>query len=413
MTVLRGMIATAGGTALYAVVGNGFYSINSAGDRTSLGSLVSSIGYVDMKIGEQQLVIVDGPFGYTYNLTTLAFAQISDADFVGSARVAYVDGYYLFTEPQTQNFYISALEDASTLDALDATPVQGGPDRLVAVVGDHREAWLFGETTIEVWVNTGNADFPFERNDSAFIQNGLMAAFSAQSLDNTLFWLGRDERGGGQVFKSEGYRAVRVSTDAVEQQIQLFIRNGGDISRAIAYTYQQNGHAFYVLKIPGMTTCWAFDVATGFWHERADFVNGDYVLHRASMHAYCYGKNLVGSYEDGIIYEYDPDAFTNAGDTLVRDRISPHYAKKTMARTFFGNFELDCPVGGGDGDVMLRISNDGGENFGNWRASPISTGETTGKVRWTRNGSAFDRVWHVRCADDMPFAIIDAAIEAQ
>jgi hypothetical protein len=413
MTVLRGMVATAGGSNLYAVYGNGLYTVNSAGTRTSVGSLVSSTGYVDMKIGRDQLVIVDGNFGYYYNLTSGVLTQISDVNFRGSARVGYVDGYFLFTEPQSQRFYISASEDASTIDASDEVQIQGGPDKLIAVLNDHKEAWLFGENTIEVWVNTGNADFPFERNESAFIQTGLMAAFSAQSLDNTLFWLGRDERGGGQIFKSEGYRVVRISTDAVEQPIQKFIRDGGDISRAIAYTYQQGGHAFYVLKIPGMLTCWAFDVATGFWHERADFENGDYVLHRASMHAYCYGKNLVGSYEDGIIYEYDPLVYTNGTDPLVRDRISPHYAQKSMKRVFFGSFELDCPVGGGDGDVLMRVSNDGGENWGNWRTSAIATGLTRGKVVWNRNGSANDRVWHVRCVDDMPFAIVDAAIEAQ
>jgi hypothetical protein len=193
--------------------------------------------------------------------------------------------------------------------------------------------------------------------------------------------------------------------------IQEFIRGGGDISQAIAYTYQQRGHAFYVLKVPGMNTCWAYDVASGLWHERADFVNGDYVKHRASFHAYCYGKNLVGSYEDGIIYELDPTAYTNAGDTLVRDRISPHYAQKSLKRTFFGAFELDCTVGVEDGTVSMRISNDGGLNWGNWRDATVATGKTKGRVKWNRNGSARDRVWHVRCTDNMPFAIIDAAIE--
>jgi hypothetical protein len=145
-------------------------------------------------------------------------------------------------------------------------------------------------------------------------------------------------------------------------------------------------------------------------------VNGDYAQHRIRHHSYCYGKHL-GAGEDDIIYEYDVDANDNAGDVLVRDRISPHYATPRMDRIQFGAFELDCTVGKGKGDeeakVLLRYSNDGGLTWGNWREGTLGKlGERYARARFLRCGSARDRVWQVRCTDSVPFAIVNANIEA-
>ena len=145
-------------------------------------------------------------------------------------------------------------------------------------------------------------------------------------------------------------------------------------------------------------------------------MNGDYAQHRIRYHAYCYGKHL-GAGDDDVIYEYDVDANDNAGDVLVRDRISPHYATPRMDRIQFGAFELDCTVGKGKGDeeakVLLRYSNVGGLTWGHWREGTLGTlGERYARARFLRCGSARDRVWQVRVTDSVPFAIINANIEA-
>jgi hypothetical protein len=75
----------------------------------------------------------------------------------------------------------------------------------------------------------------------------------------------------GIVYRANGYTAQRISTHAVEWQIQQY----GNLSDAIAYTYQQDGHSFYVLIFPSANTTWVFDVATSLWHERAAFINGN------------------------------------------------------------------------------------------------------------------------------------------
>jgi len=414
--MIRGMVANTAGTVLFIVIGNGVFTSTPLGVRNQIGTLSTTTGTVSMKIGLTQLVIVDGRYGYVYDLDTKVFSSLDSAGWLGSNTVDYLNGYYTFIDPDSQTFYVSGIEDAAYLDVLEFATANTSPDFLVGQVVTGRTLLLFGEVSCEVWQESGDVDFPFAPNTAAYMEVGLLGVHTAKELDNSVYWLGRDERGAGMVFRLEGFRAVRVSTMAVEQKIQEAIRSGADMDKAVAYAYQQGGHSFYVLQIPTLDTTWVFDAAAQQWHERAEFVQGDYQQHRGRFHAYCFGRHLIGG-DDDIIYEYDVDANTNAGDVLVRDRISPHMATPSQDRLTFTRFELDCTVGNGvagqgQANVQVRYSNDGGIKWGDWRTASIgSVGETKARARFLRCGSARDRVWHVRCTDDTPFAIIGANIE--
>jgi hypothetical protein len=412
----RGLVANTSGTALYTVIENTAYRVLPDGDREEIGTLLTRRGTVGMRIGLNQLVIVDGPYGYVYDLAAGTFTQITSDGWLGSETVEYFSGYFVFIDPATQTFYKSALEDALTIDPLDFATANAAPDKLIGMAVTGKALLLLGEAVGEVWQDAGLADFTFQANTGALIQAGLLGAHTVKGLDNSIFWLGRDVGGAGIVYRLEGFQARRISTMAVEQAIQRAISDGEDMTKAVAYSYQQGGHSFYVLQVPGLDTTWCYDAASGQWHERAELVNGDYAQHRIRYHAYCYGKHL-GAGDDDVIYEYDVDANDNAGDVLVRDRISPHYATPRMDRIQFGAFELDCTVGKGKGDeeakVLLRYSNDGGLTWGNWREGTLGKlGERYARARFLRCGSARDRVWQVRCTDSVAFAIVNANIEA-
>jgi len=417
--MIRGLVANADGTALFCVQGQFLLSVDRSGVRTMRGTLSSRNGYVDMVIGANQLVITDGPNGYVYDLNTMAFNRIVNSGWLGSRRVAYVGGYFVFSQPNTQTWYISALENANSEDPLDFAQAPSSPDNIICPLADHGEAWLFGSATVEPWSHTGAADFPFEQNRGAIMQTGTIAPFSVCALDNTLYWLGRDQQGGGMVWRAQGYQPQRISNQGIEEVIQAVIEAGTDVTKAIAYAYQQNGRSFYVLTVPGLETTWAYDVAAGQWHERAelDLATGNYKPHRATHHAYCYGKHIVGD-ADNRLYMLDPDANTLAGDIMVRDRISPHYAQPSLDRIKFGQFELDCRVGAGklDGsgcDVLMRYSNDGGVSWEAWQTVNLgAVGEYQQRARFLRNGAARDRVWMVRCTDDSSFQLVGAKVQA-
>ena len=265
------------GAYAYVVSGDTLYKLNSNWAATALGTIANT-GPVSMTDNGTQLFIAANGPSYIYNTFTNVFQQINDIDFPGAVTVGYIDGYFVFNEPNSQKFWVTSLLEGTQVDPLDFASAEGSPDGLVALIVDHREVWLFGTTSVEVWYDAGTADFPLQRIQGAFNEIGCAAAYSVAKLDNGLFWLGADARGRGIVYRANGYSGQRVSTHAVEWQIQQY----GNLSDAIGYTYQQDGHSFYVLVFPSANTTWVYDVATQAWHERAGWDNGQFTRHRGN-----------------------------------------------------------------------------------------------------------------------------------
>lgn len=404
---VRGMFTTTQGQS-YAFTTNKVFRLSSDGTANQIGTIVAGTNPVEADANTSQLVLVDGPQGYIVTLATDALTQITAAGFYGSKSVAIIDDYALFVRSDTGQFYLSAIGDASDIDALDFATAESSPDDLVCVVSDHRQARLFGTHTTEGWFNSGAADFAFSRDQSSYSQIGCLSPYTARRASNSVIFVGNSEEGSGVVYMATGNAVQRISTHAVEESIQA----STDPALGVAFVYQDGGHLFYCLNMPGVPTQWVYDVSTQAWHERVELVAGDYAQHRATCHTYAFEKHLVGA-ADGKVYAFDRTAHTNDGAPLVRRRISPHNAGMALERVFYGTFEVDVTCGdvpsGAVPRVQMRYSNDGGRTWQDWRIREVGRiGEYTKRVRWNGNGSARDRVWDVQCTDDCAFSIISA-----
>jgi hypothetical protein len=236
---------------------------------------------------------------------------------------------------------------------LEFASAEGSPDNVVSILIDHKEAWIFGTNSIEVWYNSGAADYPLTPIQGAFNEVGCVAPYSVAKLDNGIFWLGADARGQGIVYRANGYQAVRISTHAVEWHIQRY----GNLSDAIAYTYQQDGHAFYVLIFPEADTTWVFDVATGLWHERAAWINGAFIRHRSNCQMSFNNEIVVGDFENGNLYALDLDTYRD-NDTVQRWlrtwRALPTSANN-LKRTAQHTLQLDLESGSLDPKEVINV----------------------------------------------------------
>lgn len=405
----------------YAVSGGGFYKIDSSWNATYKGAVANS-GPVSMVDNGTQLFIAAGSKGYIYNSSTDVFAEITDVDFAGAVTVGFIDGYFVYNQPNSQKFWVTSLYDGTSVDPLDFASAEGSPDNLVALIVDHREVWLFGTNSLEVWYDAGTSDFPLQRIQGAFNEIGCAAPFSVAKLDNGIFWLGADARGRGVVYRSQGYAGQRISTHAVEWQIQQY----SDISDAVAYTYQQDGHSFYVLNFPSADITWVYDVATQVWHQRAGWLNNQFTRHRGNCQMAFNGEIVIGDYLAGAIYAYDPTVYTEA-DTVqkwLRSWRALPTSQNNLRRTVQHSLQLDCQSGvgldnastvqGHDPQVMLRWSDDGGHTWSNehWR-SMGKIGQTGRRVIWRRLGMTVklrDRVYEVSGTDPVQIAIMGAEI---
>ena len=402
----------------YVVSGTELYRLDSSWNSLLIGNL-SGTGPVSMADnGTQMFIACNGP-SFIYNSTTEEFAQIADPDFPGAVTVGYLDGYFVFNEPNSQRVWVTSLLDGTAIDPLEFASAEGSPDQLVAAIVDHREAWLFGTNSIEVWYDAGSADFPLQRIQGAFNEIGLTAAYSVAKLDNGLFWLGADTRGQGIVYRSNGYTGKRISTHAVEWQIQQY----GDISDALGYTYQQDGHAFYVLVFPSEDTTWVYDVSTELWHERCAFEDGQLKRHRGNCQMAFNGEIVIGDYENSNVYAFDLNVYTDNGATQkwLRSWRALPTGKNDLNRTAQHTLQLDCETGvglntgqGSDPQVMLRWSDDGGHTWSNEHWSNMGKiGQYGYRTFWRRLGMTMkirDRVYEVSGTDPVKITITGAQL---
>ena len=402
----------------YAVSGSTLYQIDSSWTAIAKGAVDGS-GSVSMADNGTQLFIAANPQGYIYNAGTDTFQQITDPDFPGATTVGYIDGYFTFNEPNSQKIWVTQLLDGTSIDPLEFASAEGNPDNVVAVFVDHREVWVFGSNSTEVWYDAGLLDFPLTRIQGAFNELGCAAPYSIAKMDNQVYWLGKDARGQGIVYKAAGYIGQRVSTHAIEWQMQEY----ADLTDAVGYTYQQDGHSFYVLNFPSADTTWVYDVATGAWHERASLNNGQFNRHRANSQMFFNSTTVVGDYENGKIYEFDLNVYADDGapQKWLRSWRALPTGANNLARTIQHSMQLDCETGvglvsgqGSDPQVMLRFSDDGGHTWSNehWK-SMGAIGKYGKRTIWRRLGATMkirDRVYEVSGTDPVRIYIMGAEL---
>ena len=433
---------------MYVVSADKLYKVTPAYVVTLIGT-VSGTGPVSMADnGTQLFVACNGP-SYIYNSLTNVFQQITDPDFPGAVTVGYLDGYFVFNQPNSQKIWVTALLEGTQIDPLDFASAEGSPDGVVGIIVDHGQLWVYGTNSIEVWYNSGNADFPFSRIQGAFNELGCAASYSLAKMDNGLFWLGKDARGQGMVYRANGYAGQRISTHAVEWHIQQY----GNLSDAIGYTYQQDGHSFYVLIFPSADTTWVYDVATQAWHERAGFENGNFTRHRSNCQVFFNNMVMVGDYENGKVYSFDLDDYSDNGSIQkwLRSWRALPTGQNNLKRTAHHSLQLDLETGVGlsgndptvpfppegptlvldfinqqydiyqpnfvqgfNPQVMLRWSDDGGHTWSNEHWVSIGKiGEYYRRAIWRRLGMTMklrDRVYEVSGTDPVKIAIMGAEL---
>lgn len=307
----------------------------------------------------------------------------------GTKTVSYMNGRFICCQPNSQNFYVSEVLDGFTWDALNVQTVDSNPDRVIGEIVSHNELIVFCELSGETFYDSGTIPSPFVRNVSGVFEVGCTAPYSIAKIDNSVMWLGKSTTGQGIVYRLQGYTPMRMSTFSIEYAIQQMT----DITDAIAFTYQQDGHHFYVITFPtgGRTFC--FDANTQLWHERAGFTAGVFVQWEARGYGFFDNKHLVYDYLEGKIYSLNLSAFTDNGVTRkwVRSWRAP---ASDMKRVCHNKLTLEAEMGvgltgGAEPQVMLKYSNDGGHTWSadNWRDLGIgSTGQYSRRAFWHRLG---------------------------
>ena len=342
----------------------------------------------------------------------------TDGAFEGGGTVDISDNYFVYNKPNSQLWAASDLLSPIT-DPLSFASKDGSPDDLVAIIVDRREVYLLGEMSSEAWLDVGSVPFPFQRIQGSSTQQGIAAAYSCARVGNSFAYVSKNNRGEATIVQMNGYIPQRISTHAVENTLV-----GQDVSDAIAWTYQLEGHETYVVTFPsigenGLT--WAYDATTGLWHKWLYTNNqGQYERHRGNCCAFFNQQILLGDYENGKLYRLSLSQYTDDGQLIRRLRRCPHITTD-LQRQYFAELQIQfqpgvgLPVGQGqDPQAMLRWSDDGGFTWSNENWVTIGKqGQYFTRAMWRRLGFARDRIFEVVITDPIKAVIVSANLKAE
>lgn len=401
----RGLYTASNGD-LYAVVADTVYLINQAFATNIIGVIANRTNPISMAdngvTGGAEIALVDGTTtGYQINMITYAFSPIVDTTglFTGADVAAYLETFFIFnTVPNSQNFVISQ-PNSLTFDVLDIAAKSAYADDLITLGIRSKELWLFGnKSSTEPWILSGALDFPFEAMPSTFLPYGCGAKYGMVFADTSLLWQSINQQGRAIFLKTEGYNPKRISTHAIEDEVQRF----PVITDTVAQSFQIQGHTFVVFSFPTADVTLVHDLATDQWMQWAwTDENGKLHRDRACFYASAYGKNFAQDWETGEVYEISCDLYNDDGDpiTFVRgfpvleeglNRVTHNALRAYMEYGTEPDVNADMPV------VLLFVSDDGGKTWYDPIEAPLGAqGEYDNIAQWTRLGQARNRVYEL------------------
>lgn len=286
-----------------------FYELFADGTKIPYGDIVDDGKPVLMAANQgNQVLVCSGGKLYVFDLAANTVSQPASAP-TNIKAIDFSDGYFVALTANSNIFQISGSLDGTVWSGINVAKPSVFADDIVSIIVDHREIFILGRKKSQFYYDSGNT-FPYDVVPGGFLEQGCAATFSAVRADNTVFWLGADERGKGIFWRAQGYQPVRVSTHAIEYAWSRYPR----IDDCIAYSFQTQGHTFIHLYFPfgineiglPLGASWRYDVGEQSWHRVGfwDATNGRFTAHKSQCCIPSFnGNHLVGDPFSGNVYE--------------------------------------------------------------------------------------------------------------
>lgn len=413
----RGAISVDG--VPYFVNGETLYRINQTFDALGnevlsieiLGSIAGATRVSMATNGDQICIVVPGSTAYVFTTSTDTLVTINNAAFLSlgpSVKVVYIDGYFIHVSVNRRTVFNSELNDATSYNALDFAEAESDPDALITCHSFSGKLYLMGETTTEVWQNTGSLGFPFQR--VYVIPVGAVSRESIANFDTTFAFLGQDVGGQPAIYAFDGNGFGKISHGAIDSILERTAPSV--LAESFAFSYSQDGAIFYGISFK--TNTLVYDARTSrllgkkIWHERLSAGLDQKTRWRANSVIQGHGRYLVGDSERGLIGELRLDAFTEYSIQIIRELVCGPF-KEASGPLFWRKLELLVNSGQfNNAEIRMSYSDDGGYTWCYPQPRTMGAiGQYNRQVTWNRLGRSLNsRMFRFQFSDSARCVII-------
>ena len=158
---------------------------------------------------------------------------------------------------------MSALNDGTTIAALDFAQAESLPDDLLRVFSLNQLLYLFGETTTEIWFTSGTGRPPLSRQ--AVLPQGICGTYAVDSIDGIIYFIDGNRRPG--MIQGENFQPLFVP--AIGEEWASFGATDFATARVTAYSLHQETFVDFIFSEQGQI--WTYHVTSQTWFEK-DFM---------------------------------------------------------------------------------------------------------------------------------------------
>jgi len=394
---------------LYKVTTNTLYSVDSLGNQTPLGTIQGSAPCIFTDDGVTMRIASGGE---DYLVTGGVLSVLSDTDLNPGNSVAYLNQQMINDSNPVGGsgggqFQVSDVGVPGSIASNNFATAESAPDDTVRVATFNERIFLFGDiNTVETWWNSGTGNPPVDRVQGGTMQMGIDSPYSVAISTQFVYFHGKD----GTVYRFSAAQLHPITPPAIAATFSKYVSND-----ARAFMANIEGMSFYILTFPTEEKTWAFNEDGNAWFQLSTGADeGQYI---GTSYAECYGKKLIA--DGGNVLELDADTYTDNGEVIINERVSPPIVSPSGGRIEMSSFtcimETGVGIVTGQGEkpqAMFEVSLDGGKS---WK--PIGTaelgrqGEAREKVTIYHMDSAYEIMVKIRISDPVFISIHGASIE--
>lgn len=302
----RGAIVWQG--TCYRVIGTNFVSISATGAVTVLGQVLDDGNPVAMDYGypNQGIGIVSAKQLWFYTIQTPSggtnptpsLQQCTDPNVGLPIDMIWMAGYFVLTD--TRSIYVTQLANQFKFNTQLFGSSSNQPDPINGLWKFRNELYVGNRFQVPVFDNVGGTGFPFQENEGATIQKGVIGPYAKCLTSQGFAFLGgaRDEQ--PSIWLSGGLGiAQNIATREIQKLIKQYTE--AQLASATLEYWAEDEQQFLYLHLPDYTAC--YDVAGSqaaqqpLWFLLDSSMDGTGSW-RAWHPVVCYGKFLFGDKYD-------------------------------------------------------------------------------------------------------------------